>query len=169
MTVVVRRIRPVEGAALRSLRLSALADSPSAFASTLAAESELPPSHWDEMAATRSIGDERATFVAVGGDEWLGMVGAYHSAAEQGTVELVAMFTAPAGRGRGVGAGLVDAVITWAGETGGRRVALWVVRENAVARRLYERAGFAEVEPDAAAAVGASAACAEEARMSLTL
>jgi ribosomal protein S18 acetylase RimI-like enzyme len=51
----------------------------------------------------------------------------------------------PAAAGRGVGRALVDAAVAEAARRGGRKVSLRVLAHNAVARRLYERAGF-EVE-----------------------
>jgi len=61
----VRRIAAGEGAALRDVRLRALADTPLAFGSTHAREAALPDEHWEEWAAA-SAGDgaAQALFVA---------------------------------------------------------------------------------------------------------
>ena len=45
-------------------------------------------------------------------------------------------------RGRGVGAGLVDAAVAWLGERGMPRVLLWTAPQNETARRLFAKAGF---------------------------
>jgi ribosomal protein S18 acetylase RimI-like enzyme len=47
---------------------------------------------------------------------------------------------------RGIGAALLDAVLRAAAEAGLPAVSLAVSHDNAVARRLYRRLGFAEVE-----------------------
>ena len=52
------------------------------------------------------------------------------------------MWVAPVARGRGVGDGLVDAVVDWARAAGYPRVVLDVGDENLPAIRLYERKGF---------------------------
>jgi ribosomal protein S18 acetylase RimI-like enzyme len=60
------------------------------------------------------------------------------------------MWVAPAYRGTGVAAELVDAVLAWAESSGAATVALWVTRGNDRAMRLYKRLGFevtGEVQP----------------------
>lgn len=64
-------------------------------------------------------------------------------AADEAEVANVAV--APAWRGRGVGARLLDAALGAAARRGTATVYLEVRESNAVARRLYARRGFAEV------------------------
>ena len=54
-------------------------------------------------------------------------------------VELCELYAEPCFWGRGVGSALLRALLA---EARGRRVTLWVLRENPGARRLYERFGF---------------------------
>jgi hypothetical protein len=74
MNAVIRRIQPDEGATLKSVRLAALADSPSAYSSTYAAEATQPNDHWDLRAAVGAAGTKSATFFAVSGEVVVGMV-----------------------------------------------------------------------------------------------
>ena len=89
---------------------------------------------------SNAAGSEHTAFFAFDGGECVGLVGG-HQAETGDHVDLVSMWTAPAARGKGVGAALVDAVIEWAD---GRAVELWVTRGNDAALRLYERCGFVE-------------------------
>jgi GNAT superfamily N-acetyltransferase len=141
MTVTVRRVDPDEWPLLKRVRLAALADAPSAFGSTLAAESDRPDDEWRVRAAAGSSGRDRVTFFAFDGDDVVGLVGGYRSDDAAAGIDLVSMWTAPSARRRGVGRALVDAVIDWAG---GEDVSLWVTRGNDPARRLYESMGFVE-------------------------
>lgn len=62
---------------------------------------------------------------------------------EEKWVELISMWVAPSARGRGVAQQLIDAVTDWAADQG-RSTFLMVPRDNAPARRAYERAGFVD-------------------------
>ncbi|WP_223766646.1 GNAT family N-acetyltransferase [Streptomyces huiliensis] len=57
--------------------------------------------------------------------------------------ELYALYVRPALIGTGVGRALCAAALESARERGDARLGLWVLRENARARRFYARAGFA--------------------------
>ncbi|WP_416904555.1 GNAT family N-acetyltransferase [Micromonospora echinospora] len=59
-----------------------------------------------------------------------------------GVVELISMYVAPAGRGRGVGDHLVRAVEQWARLVGARTLRLAVAEGNEHAWALYQRHGF---------------------------
>ena len=139
----VRRIRPREWAALRAFRLRALAADPRAFGATLDEEAALGEEAWRERAREGAEGPLRLVAVAAeaGSGAWLGMVGGRRL--EEGEWEVVSLWTAPEGRGRGVGDALVRFAVAWAGEAGASRVVLWVTTENAAAARLYARCGFA--------------------------
>lgn len=140
--VVVRRIRVDEGAVLKSVRLAALADAPSAFGSSYGAEVDQPDEHWTARAAAGASGDAVVTFVATAGESVVGLVGGHRPAPGHDMVELVSMWVSPTQRRAGTGAALVAAVLGWADEIGARRVELWVTRGNDSAKRLYESAGF---------------------------
>lgn len=107
---------------LRAVRLSAMADAPSAFASSFDVESHRPAHAWDADAAAGSAGSESADYVV-----------------ESDTMELVSMWVAPDARAQGLGARLVEQVVEWAREGAARRIALWVMRRNRPAIALYER------------------------------
>jgi len=67
---------------------------------------------------------------------------------QQGQVaELYALYVHPAWWSTGTGRALMDRVLDTASAAGYSSVRLWVLRDNARARRFYERAGFA---PDGA-------------------
>jgi GNAT superfamily N-acetyltransferase len=67
---------------------------------------------------------------------------------ENGTVgELYALYVRPAWWSTGTGRALMERVLAKTARAGYRSITLWVLRDNARARRFYERAGFA---PDGA-------------------
>jgi ribosomal protein S18 acetylase RimI-like enzyme len=57
--------------------------------------------------------------------------------------ELYALYVTPAWWSTGAGRALMDAVLAALAEAGYRAAVLWVLADNARARRFYERAGFA--------------------------
>ena len=122
MSVRVRRVRPDEAGTLRDVRLRALADTPSAFASTHAHEAAFDDAVWQERARASAAGDGFATFLAVDGPACVGLVTGLRGG--DGLVELVGMWTAPEVRRRGVASRLVDALVGWAAEVGAARVEL---------------------------------------------
>lgn len=142
--VVVRRILVDEAERLRCVRLAALSDSPAAFASTYAREEQLTDDDWAERARSGASGPGRATFLALDGDDVVGLVGGYRADETEPGVELVSMWTAPSARRSGVGRLLVGAVVDWARSVGAAQVDLWVVRGNGSAEGFYRAMGFAD-------------------------
>jgi GNAT superfamily N-acetyltransferase len=142
--VNVERVRPEQWRALRDVRLRALADSPGAFLRTYEEEAALPDEEWQQRAA------DRTSFLAWVDGEPAGIVGAFEAIEHDATVELVAMWSAPEHRRRGVGRALVEAVVAWAEERGAARVVLWVMRGNDGARAFYESVGFRATDEIAA-------------------
>lgn len=133
----IRRASEADLRPLRALRLRALTEDPHAFGST--PESEL--ARTDEQWAFRF--DPGATFAAVAEDGTLGgMVTGLPDPEHHRCVDLISMWVAPEHRGRGGGAGLVEAVCAWATDRGAAEVRLHVVAGNTAAERLYERCGF---------------------------
>jgi ribosomal protein S18 acetylase RimI-like enzyme len=121
---------------LRQVRLGALAADPAAFGSTYDNEYRQPESFW------RARLQSAAWFVAIHGDEPVGLVACVAATAGDHERQLDAMWVAPAWRGRGVGESLARAVITCAEAGGAVAVSLTVADGNDHARRLYERLGF---------------------------
>jgi GNAT superfamily N-acetyltransferase len=144
MNTQIRRIRADEWSEMRSLRLHALADAPTAYGSTLALEQSYSEEVWRERSLGTSSGCERATFVAERDGTWIGMVTGL--ANQQGETKqstlLVAMFVATFARREGTGVALVDALTSWARDCGASQIALWVTSDNNPAVSLYQRCGF---------------------------
>jgi GNAT superfamily N-acetyltransferase len=132
----IRRAALGDEAALRSLRVQALTDAPSAFGSTLERELARPPAEWTSWLSPNAI------FFAETEDGAAGMAAGVRDAQAAGVVWLMAMWVRPDLRGSGAADRLVEAVVAWAAEVGGERVRLDVVQNNKAAIRLYERHGF---------------------------
>ncbi len=128
----------------RQLRRAALADAPTAFSSTLA--------RWSGDGDTEQRWRARLSEVAFNLVLWLdgdpvGMVSADDTSAHD-EVELISLWVAPSGRGRGVGDEAIRQVLRWAGNRHPRRTLVLSVRTaNVHAVRLYERHGFRDAGP----------------------
>lgn len=119
----------------RDLRLRALQDAPTAFGSTYEHERGFTEADWVE----RLDDPTGAAFLAKLEGVPVGMGGGYSDL--PGWLHVVAMWTAPDARGRGVGRAVLQHLAAWARERE-LRLHLDVESGNVVARRLYERAGF---------------------------
>jgi GNAT superfamily N-acetyltransferase len=141
----IRQIRAGEGLRLRTLRLHALADAPTAFGSTLAREAAFPESVWHERAAGGAGGGDRITLVAEQDGRWVGLVTGLAEDPEdpkQSGPVLGGMFVDGTERRHGVGAMLVEGVAAWARARGAARLSLWVTSSNESAIALYRKCGF---------------------------
>lgn len=127
----------------REIRLRALRESPSAFASTYAGEVTQPEGFWRD----RLGNPDAVSLLATEDGTPVGMGGGYPD--RPGLLHVVAMWVEPSSRGRGVGHALLRAIEGWA-DTRGLALHLDVNVANAAARRAYERYGFVgtgETEP----------------------
>ena len=126
----------------RDLRLRSLADSPHAFGATLERELAFTEADWrGRVTGWRNPADDVAgpAVLVWAGDQPVGMGGGFRD--EPGMLHVVAMWTDPEWRGRGVGRLVLDTLRSWADERG-LRLHLDVEASNTGARRLYERYGF---------------------------
>ena len=146
---MIRRVTLEDLHVYREVRLRALQDAPTAFASTYEAELSRPAHAWVERLSQASAGNDRAIFLAFDDSDCVGLVACVEDdlGADR---QLVSMWVAPSHRGTGVATDLVDAVTSWAEEAGAHRIGLWVTRGNDRAQRFYERCGFSvtgDVQP----------------------
>ena len=140
--MTVRRLRADETTLLKTLRLRALAESPDAFGDSLATARARPDAYWTEMTRSVTEPDRHAMFLAEDAAAAVGIAFGLVDRERADRAHLGGMWVDPAGRRRGVGRALVDAVLAWARERGFAAVVLWVTEGNAEAEALYERMGF---------------------------
>ena len=142
MTVEVRRVGSDDWEDMRHVRLRALREAPSAFASTAEREEAFSEETWRQRAA-RSDG---VNVLAFAESRPIGIAGGFFEDAEPDVVHVVAMWVDPAYRGQGVGRRLVEEVLSWARERGAPAAKLWVTEGNHSAASLYARMGFAQTD-----------------------
>lgn len=142
--LLIRPFRPEEWPAYRAIRLRALADAPTAFGSTLAAEEALAPESWSTRLARSAVSGIDHALVAELDGQPVGLAWAKVDASDPLLVNLFQMWVAPEARGQGVAGALLDETVRWAGARGARAMQLGVNCSNAGALRLYERAGFVD-------------------------
>lgn len=143
MRMRIKAVRAGDWREYRAIRLAALRDAPSAFASTWQQEATRSPEQWRERAALAQDGLSRTIVVAVDdGGRWIGVAGGYRPGDDGADAELISMWVAPDCRCRGVAHALAGAVVSWAEGHGSGVIGLWVNDTNDAAIRLYHRVGF---------------------------
>jgi ribosomal protein S18 acetylase RimI-like enzyme len=138
---VLQRISSENVWTYKHVRLRALQDTPTAFGSTYARESEFSDHEWIARAA-RVDGEKAIGFLAMDGREACGVVAAFIDREDPQVATLVSMWVAPTHRRSGVGRLLVEAILDWAATRDVTTVRLQVTSNNDGAQRFYERLGF---------------------------
>ena len=132
----IERLRPVDWARLKRLRIAALTDTPDAFGATVASAQARSPQQWREQVQSLP------TFVAIINDNDVGLTrGAPHDK-DPHSAMLISMWVAPEARGLGAGERLVETTAKWARSHGYARLMLDVTDDNAPAIALYARLNF---------------------------
>ncbi len=138
----VRPLTPDDVAAYRALRLAGIAELPTAFCTTYAAESGLPLAR---IAERLRITSHQIIFGVFNGEQLIAIAGLRREpiAVAHDKASLWGVYVAPQARGRGAGRQLVQAAIAHAcaiPELG--RVRLAVAQDNHAALTLYLGCGF---------------------------
>jgi ribosomal protein S18 acetylase RimI-like enzyme len=139
--VSLHQITPSLASSYKAVRLRALQDTPSAFGSTYARESQFSDADWQQRAANlytpRSIG-----YLAHHLDQYCGIAAAFLKEQDAQHAELVGMWVAPEHRRTGTGCLLVEAIESWARTAGAHTFELMVTSNNLAAIAFYQRLGF---------------------------
>lgn len=141
--IEVRQIRSDEWRRLKAIRLEALADTPSAFATPLTEAKAYPDTVWQERAQLGADGEDQITVVAVAGDRTLGMTVALgHPRSDRRIVPIVSVYVTPSARRKGIAVRLLGLAEEWIREQGGLSASLWVEEHNHPARSFYGSTGY---------------------------
>jgi GNAT superfamily N-acetyltransferase len=141
LSITIERVTPSNLPAFKEIRLRALQDTPQAFGSTFARESQFTETEWLER-TKRWNGKTGIGFLAMDDGHGCGIAGGLMDADDRTCVMLVSMWTAPTHRRSGIGRVLVDHVLDWARLREARTLRLMVTSANEPAIRFYEKLGF---------------------------
>ena len=139
------RVRPFashEWRLYKDLRLSALAESPDAFGSTLAAEQDRLDHEWSSRLASGASSGLDLPLVAELDGEPIGLAWGRVDRDDPELAYLYQMWIAPDHRRLGAGQMLLEAVIAWAKAKHVCYLDLGVTYRESPAMHLYRRAGF---------------------------
>jgi len=122
----------------KGVRLRALQDTPSAFSSTYADESQLTDTEWLNRVAQWS-GKRSRTYLAMDTAGPCGIASGFFDQDDLARAHLVSMWVAPTYRRLGIGAQLVNAIVDWVRATGARSLRL-IVPATTMARSSFTKA-----------------------------
>ena len=125
----------------KTVRLRALKDTPSAFGSTYAKESELSDEDWLQRVTTWNS-DSAVCYIGMDKSEPCGIIGSYLDKSDPQRAYVASMWVAPAHRRTGLGTILMDAVQLWARSRGIGEIRLMVTSSNSIATAFYQRLGY---------------------------
>jgi ribosomal protein S18 acetylase RimI-like enzyme len=125
----------------RRIRLEALHHEPQAFASTEADWARLPVAEWQARLAANAV------FVALDGDEPVGIMGSMRQRASRMAhrATIIMVYVRREARGSGVARQLLARLTEHARSDGIRMLELVARADNGTAIRFYEREGFREI------------------------
>jgi ribosomal protein S18 acetylase RimI-like enzyme len=128
-------------AQFKAVRLRALQDTPTAFGSTYATESQLSEVDWLNRVTTWNS-DASVCYIALENGAPCGIIAGYLDKKDPQRAHVVSMWVAPAQRRSGLGTALIDAVERWAHTLEAGELRLMVTNNNSFAIRFYEQCGF---------------------------
>ncbi len=134
--LVIRRATADDWAALRAIRLEALADTPDAYGSTYEGTVDYSARRWKAMVS------ESRYWLAARDGEVLGMASGGFNDQHPDTYWLYGMYVTPAARGSEVAPRLMEAVSAWAKGEGASDLYLHVTTSVERARAFYQKMGF---------------------------
>jgi ribosomal protein S18 acetylase RimI-like enzyme len=125
----------------KTIRLRALLDSPTAFSSTYAQESQRSDDEWLQRARLWSS-PPCTGYLAFEEDTPCGLVACFGEAHNTEFATVISMWVDSAYRRTGAGTALIEALKSWAFARGLCELRLMVTSVNTSALRFYERLGF---------------------------
>ncbi len=134
--ITVRRLGVDDWAEFRSVRLTALQESPEAFVATHEEEAAAPEDFW------RARMERSVRLLAESDGEVVGVVSIGAYAEEAHIAQLFGLWVAPERRGSGVATALVRAGAKVAANAGNRQLYYWVGTDNARAVAFASGFGF---------------------------
>jgi ribosomal protein S18 acetylase RimI-like enzyme len=141
LVVNLKLITPELTDVFKATRLRALQDSPTAFSSTYARESQLSDEEWLQR-SQRLSRDGSIAYIAFDEDRACGLVCCYAEDDDPRRAHIISMWVDPAYRRAGVGSELINTLGIWAKGYGMRELKLMVTGVNRGAIAFYERLGF---------------------------
>ncbi len=144
-SILIRRFRLYEIEQYKTLRMSALADAPDAFFSTLAEAQQRSQAEWLRHFSNGVKSSLDLPLLAEVDGEPVGLAWGKIDADEPQLAELFQMWVAPDWRREGIGAMLVRAVIDWSRENKAKHLELEVTLQNLPAIALYKGLGFTPI------------------------
>jgi ribosomal protein S18 acetylase RimI-like enzyme len=139
--VTIERLSRQFAIQLKQVRLTALRDTPSAFSSTWARESQRSNEDWLKLALAWTSG-QSVFYVALDEGTPCGMIAGKSDEIAPGRAWVLSMWVAPALRRSGLGARLMNEVERWAQGLGIYELHLHVTSNNSTAQSFYEKCGF---------------------------
>lgn len=126
---------------LKTVRLAALKDTPSAFGSTYAKESQRSDQDWLNLTSAWNS-DRSVCYLAMDLTAPCGIIAGKFDDLVPRQAWVLSMWVAPTHRRSCLGTRLVDAVQRWARDQGIRELRLMVTSNNHAAQAFYARCGF---------------------------
>jgi ribosomal protein S18 acetylase RimI-like enzyme len=139
--ITLELITPQNATLFKDVRLRALQDTPTAFSSTYAKESQLSDADWVARAA-QWTNERSATYLALDAKIPCGIASGILDKDDAKCAHLLSMWVAPMHRRSGIGRKLVKAIIDWSRAHGVCTLQLIVTSNNDNAIKFYEHLGF---------------------------
>ena len=139
--VTIERLSRQFAMQLKQVRLTALQDTPSAFSSTWARESQRSNEDWLKLASAWTSG-QSVFYIALDEGTPCGMIAGKADEIAPGRAWVLSMWVAPAQRRSGLGARLMNEVERWAQGLRICELHLHVTSNNSTAQSFYEKCGF---------------------------
>jgi ribosomal protein S18 acetylase RimI-like enzyme len=134
-------VTPQNALLFKEARLRALQDTPSAFGSTYARESQFTYEFWVTREEQRDP-QQSILYMAVDAQAVLGIAGCFIDSNDKTRASLISMWTAPESRQQGIGRILVEEIAAWARQRKANTLQLMVTSSNKPAMLFYQRLGF---------------------------